>query len=220
MVELTIDAPLRDAAPRLILGAITTEVSVTKFDAALWKEIEGNLGIFSRQFTLETLSHHPAVQALREAYRALGKDPARYRSSAESLGRRVLQGKGLYKVNTIVDINNLVSLQSLHSVGSYNLSALTQPLQFSVGQDGATYKGIGKDMINIAELPVFVDAVGPFGSPTSDSERAMITSTTTSLLMVIIAFDGDTKLDNHIEKTVSLLKRFASAANIGTAIIR
>lgn len=217
-MSLTIHPDLQRAAPNLILGCVQARVVVTKHDDTLWSLIDSWTSSVS--MTTETLSHMAPVEALRQAYKALGKDPSRYRSSAESLVRRVLQGKGLYQVNTIVDINNLISMQSLHSVGSYDLNKLTAPLQFRVGLPNESYKGIGKEMINIAELPVFADAHGPFGSPTSDSERAMILLSTTDVLMVVIAFDGDLKIEEHMNRCVDLLKVHASATSIETSIVR
>jgi DNA/RNA-binding domain of Phe-tRNA-synthetase-like protein len=82
-----------------------------------------------------------------------------------------------------------------------------------IGQDGESYKGIGKDIINIAELPVFADADGPFGSPTSDSERAMITTETQDLMMVVISFTGTETLEEYLQRISGLLCLYASASH-------
>jgi DNA/RNA-binding domain of Phe-tRNA-synthetase-like protein len=121
----------------------------------------------------------------------------------------------------VVDINNLVSLETLHSTGSYNLTNLKPPIVFRIGRHGESYKGIGKDFINIAELPVFADEHGPFGSPTSDSERAMITMDTKDILIVIIAFTGSRNLPEQLRRTVNLLCTYAQASeeNIQTFIV-
>ncbi|NLX99585.1 MAG: hypothetical protein GXY83_25905 [Rhodopirellula sp.] len=78
----------------------------------------------------------PPIKALRDAYRALGNDPTRYRGSNEALVRRISQGKELYRVNTVVDINNLVSLQTLHSVGTFDMEHVSPPITFCIGQPG------------------------------------------------------------------------------------
>ncbi|HEB79942.1 MAG TPA: hypothetical protein ENI79_05665, partial [Rhodospirillales bacterium] len=137
----------------------------------------------------------PAIAAARRAYKALGKDPARYRPSAEALLRRVKQGKGLYRVNNAVDVNNMVSLKPGVSIGLYDMDVLVPPLTFRAARDGETYQGIGKGDINLTSLPVLFDAQGPFGCPTSDSRRAMITEKTTNLLMVLFAFGGYAELE-------------------------
>jgi len=153
----------------------------------------------------------PQIKAIRDAYRSLGKDPSRYRASQEALFRRILQGKGLFRINTVVDINNLVSLESVHSVGSYDLSQLDFPITFRVGRKGEVYKGIGKEDVNLEGLPILADGNGPFGSPTSDSERAMITTNTRQVMMLIIAFSGSDGLRAHTHRAVQLLSRFAKA---------
>jgi len=162
---------------------------------------------------LEALSNMPQIKALRDVYRALGKDPSRYRGSQESLLRRVLQGKGLFRINTVVDINNLISLESGHSVGCYDCSHIHFPVTFRIGEKGESYKGIGKESINLDGLPVFADDNGPFGSPTSDSERAMITLSTRKLLMVVITLFGSEHLQLYTERAATLLMRYAKATD-------
>jgi DNA/RNA-binding domain of Phe-tRNA-synthetase-like protein len=208
---ISIHQDLKKAAPDLALGIVHAQVRVEKRNEELWSRLKGCGRKINRQFKLEQLGQESELAALRNAYQTLGKDPARYRGSAEALLRRILQGKGLYQVNTAVDLNNLVSLNTLCSVGVYDLGKLQPPLIFRVGQEGETYKGIGKDLINIAGLPVFADALGPYGSPTSDSERAMITEETVKLLLVIIKFTGRGKLQQYLEETADLLATFAYA---------
>ncbi len=125
----------------------------------------------------------------------LGNDPTRYRGSNEALVRRISQGKDLYRVNTVVDINNLLSLETLHSAGTFDLDRVQPPIIFRVGQPGEIYAGIGRGEIKIEGLPVFADQSGPFGSTTSDSERTMVRLDTTRILMVVISFLGAEGMD-------------------------
>ena len=223
MFPISIDLELNALAPDLALGVISaSSVEVTQNDVALWGQLDGTVAQVQSEMRLEELPTIPEIKALREAYRTLGKDPSRYRGSQEALLRRILQGKGLYKINTVVDINNLVSLESRHSVGSYNMGRLKPPIVFRKGKPEESYKGIGKETINIAGLPVFADELGPFGSPTSDSERAMITTDTQSMLMVIISFTGSQLLCRHIDRAKALLSTYAKHHGqfIETAIIK
>jgi len=119
----------------------------------------------------------------------------------------------------VVDINNLVSLETMHSVGVYNLDNIASSIVFRVGASGECYKGIGKEIINIAELPVFADEIGPFGSPTSDSERAMITEETKKIMMIVIAFSKDSKLKESLARVASLLRKYANAQDIETTTV-
>lgn len=215
---ITIDPALKKVAPHLTLGIVTARVEVSEHDDVLWKEIDAYCIALVKKQAMDTLVQQSPIATLRNAYKALGKDPLRYRSSADALTRRIFQGKGLYHINTIVDCNNLLSLETLHSCGCYDMERLTSPVSFTIGKTGQCYKGIGKDMIQIGDLPVFSDAKGPFGSPTSDSERAMITLETKQVMLVIIAFDGDKKLPDYLERASSLLADYAFATDIETSI--
>ena len=126
-----------------------------------------------------------AVTATRRAYKALGKDPSRYRPAADALIRRSANGKPLASINNIIDINNLISLQSGHSIGSYDADKLKPPFTLRTGHVGESYDGIGRGPINLEKLIILADAHAAFGSPTSDSERSKVTETTRNLLMVV-----------------------------------
>ena len=204
-----------------MLGVVAASVQFPKNSPPLWKEINKRIKEVESEVTMANLYNIPQVKGLRDAYKALGKDPSRYRGSQEALTRRILQGKGLYQINTIVDINNLVSLETMHSVGAYNVDNLKSPVVFRIGKPGESYKGIGKDVINIAELPLFADEQGPFGSPTSDSERAMITMDAKNIMIVIISFTGQDRLKGQLQRTASLLCDYAGASRdqVETTII-
>ncbi|MGZ4897907.1 MAG: B3/B4 domain-containing protein, partial [Candidatus Angelobacter sp.] len=153
---------------------MSASVKVEKHSEALWREIDRHITQMAGTLKAEEINSIPQIAAMRSAYKALGKDPSRYRGSAEALLRRVLSGKGLYQINSIVDINNLVSLESLNPAGTYDLEKITLSIELRIGAAGESYNGIGKDLINIENRPVFADTNGAFGSPTSDSERAMV----------------------------------------------
>jgi len=152
--------------------------------------------------------------ATRAAYKALGKDPARYRGSAEALLRRVIAGKGLPRISNVVDVINLVSVESRLPVGLYDLAHVQGDIVFRAGRAGESYKGIGKYDLNLEGLPVFCDAVGPHGSPTSDSERTMVTLATTKVIAIIISFGGAEMLPRSGQQMMELLQRYASGKNI------
>lgn len=221
MIPISIDPQLKRAASNLVLGVVSAAVQVTKNSPQLWKEINRRIKELHSTITLMSLYDVPQIKALREAYKAIGKDPTRYRGSQEALVRRILQGKGLYQINTVVDINNLISLETLHSVGSYDIDNLKPPVVFRIGKQGELYKGIGKEAVNVANLPVFADAIGPFGSPTSDSERAMITLNTKRVMMIIISFTGRDRLEDQLQRTANLLCDYAGASKeqIETVIV-
>lgn len=221
MIQISIDQQFKKLVPNLTLGAVFAKVQMAKNSPPLWKEINRHIKKLQSEITLAALYDVPQIKALRDAYKAIGKDPTRYRGSQEALVRRILQGKGLYQINTVVDINNLISLETLHSVGSYDIDNLKPSVVFRIGKPGESYKGIGKEIINVADLPVFVDEIGPFGSPTSDSERAMITLNTKKVMIVIISFTGKERLKGQLQRTINLLCDYAGALReeIETTII-
>ena len=217
MISFQIDSALQRAAPNLKLGVLTARVQNSERSEELQARMDKQLTALQAQFEIANVNSLPPIAAQRSAYKTLGKDPSRYRGSSEALLRRVLQGKGLYNVNTLVDLNNLISLNTLHPVGSYDLSKLQPPFVFRVGQAGESYKGIGKVEISIEHLPLIADEQGPFGSPTSDSERAMITLNTKQVMMVIFAFSGE-DLTPVLAEAEALLQSLLHATEITRTI--
>ena len=165
------------------------------------------------------VSEVPAIAAARRAFKALGTDPSRYRVSSEALMRRLVQRKALYRINTVVDTNNLVSLHTGLSAGSYRLDALQPPLVLRKGGAGEAYEAIGRGPFNLESLPVLADAQGPFGSPTSDSERSMITLAAEAVLMVLYAFGNGPGLARALEFAADCLTSYCHAREVETALI-
>jgi DNA/RNA-binding domain of Phe-tRNA-synthetase-like protein len=218
-MQIAIDAEIKSACPTLALGIVTGAARVSADDGELWTEITARTDDVRRTISLDDVSGLAEIKALRQAYRACGKDPARYRGSQEALLRRILKGAGLYKVNTLVDINNLVSIESRHSLGTYDLDRVASPVRLRIGRPGESYRGIGKDELNLEGLPVYADPQGPFGSPSSDSQRAMITAETRRIMLVVTAFSGPDGLPQTIDRAVALLRRFAAADAVETEIV-
>src|SRR6202035_5504259 len=109
--------------------------------AALGEELKNRCAEIQKLPFPRGVLESPQVEAARTAYRALGKDPARYRGSAEALLRRVVGGKGLPQINAVVDVINLVSVESRLSIGLYDLVHVEGDITFRAGRSGETYKG-------------------------------------------------------------------------------
>jgi len=219
-MDIQIDDMLRAKSPGFQVTCIRANVVFRDTCPELWAEMEAACGVVSGNLVVEQISALPVVDAARKAYRACGKDPARYRLSSEALLRRVVQGKGLYQVNNIVDINNLVSLKHHYSIGAFDADAVKFPVTFRIGQAGEPYEGIGRGSLNIENLPVLSDAQGPFGSPTSDSERTKTNPDMKRLLFCILAFGGAGDIDSAVQEAVALLKRHADATEIEITTIQ
>ena len=219
-MKVTIDADLKKKCPRTALGCLTARVKTEPSPVALVAEMnQRELEIQELPFprgVLESLQ----VEAVRKAYKALGKDPARYRGSAEALLRRIVAGKGFPQINTVVDVINLVSVESRLPVGLYDAAHISGSVVFRAGLAGETYKGIGKYDLNLEGLPLFADDQGPHGSATSDSERTMVTPQTTGILAIIVSFFGPEGLDRWTQRMSDLLAEYASAQNVGICIVQ
>ena len=198
----------------LRLGCIEADVKVAESSEALWTEINFRIEQFRKSLMIEDISSIPAIKLSRKAYKACGKDPARYRLSAEALLRRVVSGKGLYEISNVVDQLNLVSITSGFSIGGYDANQIQGDISFGIGRTGEPYTGIGKGELNIENLPVFRDELGAFGTPTSDSQRTEVTSQTKRFLMILIDFGGDDQLNEALQYSVSLLKKYCQAEEI------
>ena len=219
-MNLSIHPELKRALPSVSLGCVCAMVRVEKHNAALWDEISAHLVHLTATIKPEQVNSIPQIAAMRNAYKALGKDPSRYRGSAEAILRLVLSGKGLYQINSVVDVNNLVSLESLNPAGTYDLEKINPPIALRIGAAGESYKGIGKDLINIESLPVFADFAGPFGSPTSDSERAMVSLETKKILMIVFSFTDPEDLDRWMNRASELLGQYCSGEGIEAFLVR
>jgi DNA/RNA-binding domain of Phe-tRNA-synthetase-like protein len=126
--------------------------------------------------------------AVRAMYKRVGLDPTKTRPSSEALLRRVRRGEPLPRINSMVDVCNWCSLEFQLPYGLYDLAHVEgDAVEMRLGRDGESYPGIRKDDVHVAGRICLADARGPFGNPTSDSARTMVTSATTDALVVVFA---------------------------------
>jgi DNA/RNA-binding domain of Phe-tRNA-synthetase-like protein len=200
--------------PAVKLGVLEAdEVSVRLMDERLAVDMDAICARVRDGFSVESLAEHAPVRAVREMFRRWGLDPSKYRPSSEALMRRVVQGKGLYRVSNIVDIGNVGSIETGWPFGCYDRGKLTPPIVFRHGASGEKYEGIGKRVWHLEGRPVLADANGPFGSPISDSTRSMITEEANKVLVVIYAPSSaaDSSLGNALDRLGERLGRFGGA---------
>jgi len=217
--SVTIDEGMKKKCARVALGCVTAEVQAGETPPGLANELKSREQEILRLPEPRAALESAPVLATRAAYKALGKDPARYRGSAEALLRRVIANKGLPRINAVVDVINLVSVESRLPVGLYDLAAVSGDIVFRAGRAGETYKGIGKYDLNLEDLPLFADAIGPHGSATSDSERTMVTASTKSIIALIVSFGGAGDLPRWTQRMCELLNLFAAAQNCESTLI-
>lgn len=218
--DMRIDDSIRRAWPQARLGCLLYAVDVRPKDEALWAYLEGTLAPHLRAMLEKTpLAEIPNLAESRQGYKALGKDPGRFRVSSEALYRRIRQGKALYQINTVVDANNVVSLETGFSLGSYDLDRLGGALVFRAGRAGESYPGIGKADIDLEHLPLLADGQGAFGSPTSDSTRAMITPEARHCLTVVFSFSPREALEEALALAARRFADYAGASEAQTRIV-
>ncbi len=206
---------IRDACPQLTCGVIQCSVSNSAFNQDLWELISQTSQAIREERQIQDVKHIPTIAATREAYKSCGKDPNRYRPSAEQLNRRILQGKELYQISTLVDLVNLVSVKSGYSIGGFDAQNIVGNISYGIGKANEPYKGIGRGELNIEGLPILRDEVSGIGTPTSDEERTMLNDHTQHFLMNINAYNGKNELlDETIEWSVELLQKFVAAKDI------
>jgi DNA/RNA-binding domain of Phe-tRNA-synthetase-like protein len=136
--------------------------------------------------------------------------------------RRVVQGKGLYRVSNVVDIGNLGSIETGWPFGCYDRSQIQPPIEFRHGISGESYEGIGKQTWHLNGRPLLADSQGPFGSPISDSTRSMITGSAREILVVLYvpASTTDASLEMTTKRISERLSLFAGASATRSAIHR
>lgn len=191
-MEVFVTSELESVCPAFMGACLEAQVTNSPTSEALWEEINETGARYRQTLTVESLKRMSGIAATREVYKACGKDPSRYRPAAEALIRRMLQGKELYRVNTLVDLINLASMAYGYSIGGFDADKMVgNRLELGVGKEGEPYEGIGRGQLNIAGLPVYRDAMGGVGTPTSDHERTKIGMSTTHLLVLINGYDGN-----------------------------
>ena len=216
---IIIESQLSELCTTLKLGVIECQVRVTKDDDKLWEVINLNISQIEQSMTVEDVRNKSTISSSKDGYRKVGKDPNRYRLSAESLLRRIVNGKGLYKINNVVDLLNLASIKSGFSIGGYNADKIVGTIKMGLGQADEAYQGIGRGLLNVENLPLFRDDMGAFGSATSDSLRTQIDSNCQNLLMVFFSYQGEEELHEAMTHATDLLTEFATATAIKTSII-
>jgi DNA/RNA-binding domain of Phe-tRNA-synthetase-like protein len=217
MINISISEEIREKCPLLRLGIISAKIFIQSENKELWDKI-----ILESKMISDKYSELPKMETIltaRAAYKALGKDPSRYRPSAEALLRRIISGKELYSVNNVVNLINLISFTSGFSIGGYDADSINGEITLEKGLASDYYEGLGRGQLNIENLPILRDLTGAFGCPTSDSERTGIRSETKNCLWVFFDFGGDSMLEKCLIKSSELLQEFADAENIKTRII-
>ena len=219
MIDIRIDQRILDACPETRIGLINATVVNEPTCDDLWAEIEAAADEIRQRYELLEINQRPAIAATRHLYRSLGKDPSRYRVASEALCRRLIRGLGIYRLTTLIDVVNLVSIKSGYAISGLDADRIVgDTLTMGVGTAEDIYNGIGRGVLNIEGMPVYRDAAGPIATPTSDEERTKFTEQTVRAQININAFAPEMPLNEAVDWMASLLKKYAHATNVETGI--
>ena len=212
-MNIIVSQEIESVCPMFVGAAVEAQVVNTPYSKELWDEIHELEERFRQELTTESLKDLPSIAATRRVYKTCGKDPSRYRPASEQLIRRMLQGKELYQIDTLVDLINLASIAYGYSIGGFDADKFVgDTLTLGVGREGEPYEGIGRGMLNIAGLPVYRDAEGGVGTPTSDHERTKMTMATTHLVVLINGYDGnEQRVADNAHFIQELLRKYAQS---------
>ncbi len=212
-MKVIVSEEIESVCPSFVGAALEANVSNCAFCPELWDEIHQLEERLRAELTTETLKDVPSIAATRQVYKKCGKDPSRYRPASEQLIRRMLQGKELYQIDTLVDLINLASIAYGYSIGGFDADRIVgDTLTLGIGREGEPYEGIGRGMLNIAGLPVYRDLQGGVGTPTSDNERTKISLETIHLLVLINGYDGnESRVVENANYIQGLLRRYAKS---------
>ena len=204
-MKIIVTEEIDSVCPDFVGACLEARVENSPYCQPLWDEIN-NLGEKYRQtLTTESLKDINGIAFTRKVYRACGKDPSRYRPAAEALIRRMLKGKTLYQIDTLVDMINLASISFGYSIGGFDADKIVgNILTLGIGKENEPYEGIGRGVMNIAGLPVYRDVQGGVGTPTSDNERTKISLKITHLLVLINGYDSD---EDHVRRNAEYIQQ-------------
>ena len=219
-MKIEIDQQLFPVYPQIRLGVLHFQADVRESNDSFWGYMDGDvLPRVRSAIEGKEWSEIPGIRGSRAAYKAFGRNPGRYRVSSEALIRRVRRGDELYHVNSVVDVNNLISVESGLSVGSYDLANIHGTITLRKAETGEGYTGIGKDFLDMENMLVLADDEGIFGSSMSDSTRAMVSKNTKDILVVIYCFENDVDLQALLGRAKEAFQIFADGQNIEAWIV-
>jgi len=217
-MNVKIDKELKKITPNFNMGVVEIEVeqfecfelneTITQFEDEINKTID-----------IKDVVNLDIIKDGRDAYKKYGKDPSRYRLSVESLYRRLAKGNKLYRINNIVDIGNLLSILTRKSIAVLDYDKIIGDVFVRLGRNDEQYEGIGRGLLNIENIPVYVDEISAFGSTTSDTKRTSITNKTKKILVFVISFSGTASLNCEIKLIKDFYMKYANGQVINEYIL-
>lgn len=211
-MKITISREIKALVPEFNIIAYEMDVVVCQTETVrqLIKDTEADL---KSKYTIDDVIQIPTIKEGRDGYKKFGKDPSRYRLAVESLYRRIVKNYDLYSINDVVDIGNILSIRTMRSTAILDRDKIVGDIVVRLGKAADDYEGINRGKLNVENIPVYVDEIGPFGSTTSDTERTSITDITQRILVLIICFSSK-DIESNINEMIDLYTKYVQATNI------
>lgn len=217
-MKISIDKHIKEKTKDFYIGVMTCSVVLYE-EEKISEIINSYEEKIHKSILIEDVIKLEKIKDARDAYKTYGKDPSRYRLATESLYRRLSKGNKLYRINNVVDLGNILSLEFKKSVAVLDYSKIQGDVFIRLGKSSDDYHGIGRGRLNIEHIPLYEDDIGPFGSTTSDTERTMITKNTSKILLFIVSFSGDKELKSELAYAQELYRKYAKGTNFEEYII-
>ncbi len=207
-MKIKIDSILQEKLPEFNVISYLMDVENNKTEMVL--NILNNL---KSDILIEEVTSDPKIKETRDGYKKLGKDPSHTRPACEALLRRVIKGIQLYSLGDLIDLGNILSVETKRSVCVVDAAKIQGDVMIRIGEDGEYVDAINRGLINAFNLPVYVDDQGIFGSPTSDTIRTSVSESTKQILVMIICFSAkDKNIDE--QRLLDLYINYANAKNL------
>lgn len=218
MIEAKISQTLHNLLTNSRLGILHSNVKVLESSNKYIEYQKKNHQDLINALESKRESEYEIIKETRDAYKLCGKEPSRYRPSAEALLRRLRTKKALYHINNVVDTINLISINTQYSIGGFDFKNIEGEIVCDIGTSDI-YNAIGRGNLNIEFMPGLRDSKGFFGTPTSDSERTMVRDNTTELLLVFYDFYGNIALEDAMKYGQKMLSEHCDGSTIFKSII-
>ncbi len=207
-MKIKIDQLLQEKLPEFSVIGYLMDVENNKTD-----EVFNLLNNLEVDLKIEEVTNDSLIKETRDGYKRLGKDPSHTRPACEALIRRVIKGIKLYSLGDLIDLGNILSVKTKRSVCVVDANKIAGDVVIRIGCDGEYVDAINRGQINAYNLPVYVDEIGIFGSPTSDTIRTSVTIDTKQILVMIICF-GSTNKEENEKLLLDLYQTYANAKNL------
>lgn len=217
-MKINIDLELKNKLPDFSVIAYTMTV-----DNNTTEDVDNLILMVKEKYTnfvpLTEVVTIPKIKVSRDGYKKLGKDPSHTRLACEALLRRMIKGDDLYRLGDIIDLGNILSIETMRSVCVVDLDKIDGDVTIRIGTKDDIYFGINRGQINVDKIPLYTDKIGPFGNPTSDTDRTKVTSSTENILIMIICFNQEDMVKDE-EILLSLYQKYTNARNIKKLEVR